>query len=661
MLSTFVIQNKCITKMARFGSMTTSPNPSNHEILQAVRFHPFFQGVEESTALSLLASCKYKHYAKSEIILHAETRRTGLIFIIKGSLEVFIKKEPHDEVLEVVQRGELIGLSSLADFLGVTRGPSEATVEVRTTEAVEALHIPFEVVFKRWDDPNVRDYLLTQMAIRLKDVYTSLAEQIKLSRSFLEKGAILTRVQDVMRQPIVTVPASENIMATAQKMSDERVSSVAVVHESDGSLLGILTERDIVSRVVAKGMAAGELEVSEVMTRSPLVIERFDYYYEALSTMLLHSVKHLPVMEQGQLVGMVTLSDLLRKKNEGFIKTIRSIEEAEEGKLPQIKEAIYDIIETLLRDQVPVLKLLDTVTALYDRLVVRVVDMAVAKLAEESGRQAPGAFAFYQMGSSGRREQVLLTDQDHFLVYEEVAGGDSAAYFALLGAEITRLLELAGYRRCVGLMMASEEPWRGSVSVWEERLRSWMLQSSNEKLLLAQNFFSYRFVAGSRELHDQFEEALAELLSRSKIFLYRLAQVEREHVISLLSGAGAGRPFLSLLKREQKPLNMKTELLFPLHHSLQILSLVHGVLSGTPVERIERLCDKGVLSREFTEELMVAVEQVLGLFIRVRWESGGQSSVLLMAGLSSMKRQQLSASMKTFRELQSLVFAHFSL
>jgi CBS domain-containing protein len=636
--------------------MTTQPNPSNHEILQAVRFHPFFQGVEESTALSLLRDCEHKYFEKNKVILYADTARTGFIFIIKGSAEVYIENEAsqHEEVLEVIQKGELIGLSSLADFLGVSRPHVGAMVEVRAAEDMSALFIPFEIVLKRWDDPSVRDYLLTHMAIRLKDVYTSLAEQIKLSKAFFEKGAILRRVQDLMREPAVTVCADANIMEAARKMSSEKVSSVAVVEA--GELVGILTERDIVSRLVAEGMDGGKTAVRSMMTGNPLTIGRFAYYYDALSCMLLGSIKHLPVLDDdGKLVGMVTLTDLLRKKNESYIKTLRSIEGVEESRLPLMKEAMYEMVDTLVKDRVPALKLLDTVTALYDRLVVRVVELAVANL--ERAGLAVGAtpFAFYQMGSSGRREQFLLTDQDHFLVYEEGAGAEVEEYFERLGGEITRLLECAGYRRCAGLMMASERGWRGSVSEWEERLRGWMVQSSNEKLLLAQNFFSYRFMAGSRSVDSRFEEALRSVLDRSKIFLFRLTQVEREHVVPTLDS-----PLRSFLKRERKPLDMKKEILFPFHHSLQILSLVHGDVGGTPLQRMEKLVEKGVLSVAFSEELEAALGQVLMLYIRLRWESSGNNSGLALASLTTLEKQALSSSLKAFRELQSLVFAHFS-
>jgi CBS domain-containing protein len=629
--------------------MTTQPNPSSREILQAVRLHPFFQGVEESTALSLLESCHYYQFEKGVKILHAHTARTGLMFMLEGTVEVLIKNETseHEEVLEIIQRGELIGLSSIADFLGVSK-VQEAAVEVRALTPVAVLEIPFDVIIKRWDDPNVHDYLLAQISIRLKDVYTSLAEQIKLSTPFFEKKVVLTRVQDLMKEQVVTVQVEQTIMKAAKLMSAKKVSSVVVTE--NGKLVGILTERDVVSRVVAAGLSPAETCLNEIMTENPLTIDPLAYYYDALSSMLLHSVKHLPVVKEDGLVGMITLTDLLRKKNESYIKTIRSIEKAEESELPRIKEAIYDIVETLLKDRVPSLTLLNTVTVLYDRLVIRSVELAQAKLAKKPIKPfAP--FALYQMGSAGRAEQFILTDQDHFLVYEDERDEE---YYAQLGSELTKLLEQAGYRRCIGLMMASEKQWRGTIAKWEERLRGWLVQSSNESLLLAQNFFSYRFLTGDFHVHQRFEQCIGNGLSRSKIFLYRLTQLEREHVIPSLES-----PIRSLLKRERKPLDMKKDILFPFHHSLQILSLLNGHPSGTPLQRVSKLVERGVLSEEFSQELESALEHILSIYIHLRWESS-EATTLAIARLTTKEKQNLSSSLKTLRELQSLVFAHFA-
>ncbi len=173
-----------------------------------------------------------------------------------------------------------------------------------------------------------------------------------------------------------------------------------------------------------------------------------------------------------------------------------------------MKIAIYELLATMLRDQVPIAQCLNTITKLYDRLVFRCLSLAIEQVGDP-----PCRFAFYQMGSSGRREQFLLTDQDHFLVYESE---EHASYFATLGEAIVRVMEKAGYERCKGKMMASENAWRGSLETWKDRLREWMIHATNDNLLLAQNFFSYRFVYGDIDLHRAFEQQIREQLSRAK-------------------------------------------------------------------------------------------------------------------------------------------------
>lgn len=619
------------------------------KLYEAVQFHPFFHGVERSTALSLLKDCGQRNYEKNEIILHKNTKREGLILILEGIAEVYVcKNNGQEEVLEVIQSGELIGFSSLADFIGVPRTSKEdGMVEVRAVSRLESLFIPFKVFSRRWEDPYVRDYVFAQVVTRLRDVYGSLAEQVQIARDLGESEAFLTRVHDVMTERIVTVHPTASVVVAAQKMNEEKISSVLVV--DSGNLKGIMTERDMVARVVAKGVSL-ETTVQEVMTKNPVTISRFAYYYEAISFILLKGIKHLPVVENGELLGIVTLSDLLRKRSENVMKTIKQISEADSSNLAHVKQAIYTLLDALLEENIPILKTLEIITKLYDRLVVRVIELAMESLGEP-----PGQFAFYQMGSSGRGEQFMLTDQDHFLVYEQ----DKDGYYEALGKTITMLMESAGYERCQGNMMCSEKAWRGSLSDWENRLRKWSLQSTNENLLLAQNFFSYRYITGSEALHSQFEKVIVHSLERSKIFLYRLAQVERSNPIPSLE-----HPIRSLFKLEKKSMDMKKSILFPYHHSLQILALTHGIPSGTPIEKMDALLEKGVISEAFLQDLKEAVNQLLTLYVGQRWKLAKKgeksSSVIHFPSLTSREKDELILSVKTLRELQGIVFGHFS-
>ncbi|MBD8069464.1 DUF294 nucleotidyltransferase-like domain-containing protein [Bacillus sp. PS06] len=613
------------------------------QLYEKVRNHPFFTNIEKETALELLHGCMQQTFQHKQVIFEANKQREGLLLLLSGVAEVYVEAtNGRHEVLEVVQAGELIGFSSLADFLGISEWKeSEQMVEVRATEEVLAILIPFTILKKRWDDQGIYDYLLTQVAGRLKDVYNSLAEQIKQSRQYGDSDTMVIRVQDMMSTPVLTASPSTPITEVARMMGNDRTSSVLITHDSIPR--GIITERDLVNRVLAKGQPA-TITAEKIMTSKPITISRFSYYYDALSILLQHGIKHLPVMDGDKLVGIVTLSDLLRKKNESMMKTIQTIETARETTLPKIKPALYDVLGTLIKGNVPTFHLLDIMTRLNDRIVHRCIELAIDSI----GTPPPCPFCFYQMGSSGRAEQVLLTDQDHFLVYENIK---SNLYFEQLSNEIVRLLELAGYERCKGRMMSNYPNWRGDISTWKERIHSWSIQATNENLLLTQNFLSYRKIYGDQQLHQDFEKGLTDQLKRGKILLYRLTELEREHQVPTLE-----QPLRALFNLQRKQLDMKKEVLFPTHHCLQILALKHGILSGTPLERIDRLIDSKALSTTFGEDLKQSIEELLSIYIKHRWNQHKQNQPLIsklqLIHLSTREKEILTSALKRIRELQ---------
>lgn len=627
------------------------------KIYEKVKFHPIFRGIEQEEAMELLTLCQLRNYEKLNIIFHADKQREGLLLLLSGIAEVYVASantSHREEVLEVVQPGEMIGFSSLADFLGVSKKGQkvEQIVEVRAIEQVESLYIPFSVIAKRWGDQDIHDYLLAQVSVRLKDVYVSLAEQVKLARQFGESEAMVVRVQDLMSSPAISVTSKDTIKTVAEKMTSHRTSSVLITDQE--RLTGIITEQDLISRVIVNPTVSSNDTASNIMTSSPITISRFAYYYDALSMLILNGVKHLPVVDEQKVVGVITLSDLLRKKNENMVKTIQRIESANEETLPEIKQAIYGIVATLLNGKVPILHTLDVVTTLYDRLVERCINLASSNL-KKQGLQTTHSFCFFQMGSSGRKEQFLLTDQDHFLIFED--GGDEN-YFTSLSHEIVRLLGMAGYARCKGDMMASNPLWRGSISQWQNRIHNWTLQSTNQNLLLAQNFFSYRFIFGNIELYEKFENTLKEKLARGKIFYYRLTELEKENQIPMLE-----HPIRAIFRLERKQVDMKKEVLFPFHHSLQILSLLNGILSGTPLERIEKLVEKKILSEDYAKDIKLAFSGVMTVYVKKRWHQHERqepiTSTLQFSHLTSREKEELVLSLKTLRELQTIVFSYF--
>lgn len=626
--------------------------------------HPLFRGVEEKEFYRLVEKCSLKHYKKTNRILYSKTPREGLLLILEGMVEVYVDskgKRQSQEVLEVLQTGDSIGFSSLADFLGEkTNHHNQYSVSVVAIEDSYCLQIPFSVLEERWIDDEVRDYVLRQVVVRLKDIYASLAEQIQLASQWGESEPFMRRVHDIMNQPVISVHESDTIQMAAQKMVDHSKSSILVL--ANERLVGIVTEKDLVKRVISTERTLTN-PVREIMTENPITISRDSYYYEALSSFLMNSIKHLPVVQGEKVVGVITLSDLLRKKNRGTLEILQTIEKSTLENLSTIKNAIYEILSNLLNDRIPILNTLEVVTKLYDRLVKHCLDLAIKSLDEKGLGKPPVPFCWYQMGSGGRGEQFLLTDQDHFLVYgtpKDIDTEEIDHYFEKLGEEIVFYLEKAGYERCIGKMMSSEEMWRGSLGKWKDRLKGWALRATNENLLLVQNFFSFRFLYGDEGLNDIFKEMVTSHVRESGTILYRLAESEKERPVPNLD-----HPIRAMFRLEKNSIDIKIDALFPLHHCLQTLSTFYGVVEGTPEDRIHQLHKLGVFEPHFVDDLRDALEIILSIRVTQAWakhERGEKSSSkITFTHIKSKDKEALIKALKTVKELQQQVLATFGM
>ncbi|ARK32731.1 Inosine-5'-monophosphate dehydrogenase [Halalkalibacter krulwichiae] len=643
--------------------------PENNVRAQ-IRKHPVFVGLSETQFDEVLRGCVLKTYKKNEKVLYSKTPREGLLLILNGVAEVFVApgdfplpsltpEQPYaqKEVLEVLQTGDMIGFSSLADFLGgKTEEPERYAVDVQAVEDAVCLHIPYSVIQSLWGDPGVRDFILQQAAVRLQDVYASFAEQIRLANKWGESEPFIRRIHDVMSQPVISADIDDDVQDVAALMVQYNTSSVVVVNDN-GQLIGIVTEKDLVQRVVAKGLGAG-LCAKDVMTPHPFIISRDAYYYEAMSSFLMNGVKHLPVMDGGRVIGMVTLSDLLRKKNRGTLELLQSVEQSTLDNIAEIKPAMYEVLAHLIQDGIPTAHLLEVMTKLYDRLVRHAIELALKMVGKP-----PVPFVFYMMGSGGRGEQFLLTDQDHFLVYEnpkrEYKEGVDR-YFERLGTEIVMHMEAAGYKRCPGLMMASEANWRGSLDLWQERWRSWALRATNENLLLAHNFLSFRYLYGEEELHDQFCNVIKQQLEKSRIFLYRMAELEKEQPVPTFD-----HPIRALFRMKKESVDLKKHALFPLHHCLQLLCAKYDLLEGHSLQQIDLLTEHHVFSEETADKLRFAYEVILRIRVDRTWtahQKGRESSSEVEFNqLKTKDKEELMMALRTIRSLQNQVLVTFGL
>ena len=313
---------------------------------------------------------------------------------------------------------------------------------------------------------------------------------------------LVRRVGELLRGPAVTCAPTATAVEVAALVPPG--GAAVVVVGADGEPLGIVTDRDPISKVVAANRDAGSTRAADVMS-TPLVTVAADALaWEALLEMTRREIHHLAVLDGGRLTGVLASDDVLAAQAVHPVGLARDIARApSRPALARLAAAVTALVRQLIGSGGRAGDVARLVAELNDRIVARVLALAEATLGERGEGAPPVPYCWMVFGSEGRREQTLRTDQDNGLVYADPPPEHApvaARYFARLSAEAIGGLLDVGFPPCPGGAMASNPRWCQPLATWTGYFREWMARPSQENVLAASMYFDLRPVAGQAAL-----------------------------------------------------------------------------------------------------------------------------------------------------------------
>lgn len=630
----------------------TFHQPSNGKsIKDFVKNTQLFKERNQEEFERLYHRCEERQYNKGMLIANARKKREGILLVTSGLAEVYAAGYQHErEVLELAGPGEIIGLGSLSTMLKSQQKPTN-TVEIQALETTLGLFLPYDLLNEIWDEPEVQRYFLEKVIFRLQDVYQSFTEQLQQSSWMDSQKKVFQRVQDMMSSPLLMLPATSSMLDGIKFMYQEGLSAVVFLDANSQAI--VVSMREIISAIAEdKPMTTKLLEIVE---KESITIKRSAYYYEALTIFQKNPhLRHVIVMDEMETpVGMLTLSDVLKQRHRSIQQVMANIDRLEEASVEEVSLKVKQVSSQLLEERESIRLIVSTMTPIYDEIVKKSIELAQQRLLTENGLTIPCEFVFYQMGSAGRGEQLLMTDQDHFLVYEKSTKAIDD-YFKILAEEIVRLLDKIGFKRCDGDMMASNKIWRGSLAEWQQRIHRWTINSTSQNTLYAYNFFAMRWVSGDRLLHHDFMEAINQELERSGILLLQMARELKGTLIPSLE-----HRILSFILREGKEIDLKIRVLFPFHHSLQLACLRNKIVDGSTFDKLESLYELNRFDENRLEELKESLDFVLMMSVQQKQKEG--NSKVLIEKLTSREKALLSRALTVLRDFQLSVLRDMGL
>lgn len=404
-------------------------------------------------------------------------------------------------------------------------------------------------------------------------------------------------VKRFMREPL-SVDLSTRIQDAAALMSCHDMSALLVKGPS-GEPLGLVTDHDLRERVVARSLG-GERGVFEVMSSPLFTVMPETQGHEALLFMREKGVQHLVVAEEaGPVVGLVRGQDLLQVDRYPMALLGRAIREANRPEEVVLQRArLPMLVKALVDSGARPRHLCRAITAVTDLATEKFLAMALAGLGEP-----PAPFAYLVLGSEGREEQTLLSDQDSALIFDPPPGSDPReiqAYFLALAERAGAWLERAGYPACQGGMMARNPRWCQSLAGWREHFRGWIRLPEPQNMLEFSTFFDFRCIFGESSLAHALRAQVREELAATPAFLGHMAQATLHYKAPLGF-------FGNLVPSAHRSLDLK-EALAPLVHIARLYALRHDLPERSTLDRFRRLQAMGLLSATGFEELSQAYD-----------------------------------------------------
>ncbi len=597
-------------------------------------------------------------YSKETVIYQQEiSKMKGVDIIAAGSYKSFIYDKMHNmRLVENHREGFCFGGQSIL----LNRNRSLRTVIAKEGTVVyflprknfKALCQTFEAFFQFFTIDFGRRMMNEEFAGFFKNP-ASFAESHGASDQIYSKKII-----DIEQRKLVSCNQNTPIYLAAAKMAQAKVSCLFVTGEQE-KISGYVTDITIRDNVVARQVnAAGP--ISSVMDNPIVSINVQAYVYEALLMMFRTKTRYLLTEENGEYIGFLSRNKLLSEQAQSPLVFIQSVKSA---------SSVTELKQKWQRVPIFVIQLLDrgvnaeivnqVITTIADMITLKVIESVIMELG-----QPPAKFVFMALGSEGRKEQSLKTDQDNAIVYEDKANEHRELvreYFLTFADIVSERLNTIGFIFCTGGFMAKNPKWTHSLSHWKRNYTEWMEESVPETIINFSTFFDCRFIYGEISIMNDLKSFLDEALKKPMekvFFLMANNALQYEPPLTFFRN-------IRTITRDSKEVFDIKKAMTPIVDLVRIYALKNRIFEVNTGERLKALQEKNVFTETEYLELIQSYYFLMSMRLKnqanqIIHEKAEPDNYIHITNLTAIEEATLKEIFKVIKNFQLGIKVRFT-
>ena len=463
---------------------------------QEFRRHAPFDAMELEHLEQLLASSSEVYYAQGESVwAPADGVANHLNLIRQGEVSVRRTESALNGTAQHFEAGDMFPIEAVLGRRSVN-APYQAASDLFCMRIpVDALSAVTRL------SPPLADFLASQ-TLRLLERFRQALQSTQASQA-LQEQSLDRPLGDMLRGPPVTCHATATLGEVLQTMLEKRIGSMLIV-DDEGRLQGIFTRQDVIGKV-ALARTPLDRPVADVMTPSVKTLTVAHRAEDAALLMSQHGFTHVPLLEDGRLMGIVSERDLFAMQRLSLKRVGANLRQADSvEELVAAAASIRELAANLVSQGMHAKSLTALISHLNDLLTQRLLSIVATQRGID-----PQSFCWLSFGSEGRSEQTISTDQDNGLVFLSQQPDQDRPGWMAFGDQVCRALDACGYPLCKGNIMASNPACCLTLEEWQGRFSHWIDQGSPEDLLKASIFFDLRALAGRLEWGETLRQHVA--------------------------------------------------------------------------------------------------------------------------------------------------------